>query len=83
MLHGCRWPGCRRRVPITKWGCRGHWFRLPKRLRELICLTYRVGPVSHETRRARRDTERQVRGWLDQEGATTTNTRAGAPPARA
>jgi len=25
------------------WGCRDHWFKLPKRLRDAIWDTYRIG----------------------------------------
>lgn len=41
--HGCHWPGCTKQVPPAKWGCVKHWFTLPKRLRDRIWATYRVG----------------------------------------
>lgn len=41
--HTCHWPGCTRQVPPAKWGCKPHWFRLPKRLRDRIWATYRPG----------------------------------------
>ena len=41
--HTCHWPGCARQVPPAMWGCRAHWFRLPKRIRDGIWLAYRPG----------------------------------------
>lgn len=41
--HTCHWPGCEKQVPPAMWGCKPHWFKLPKRLRDLIWDTYEVG----------------------------------------
>lgn len=41
--HTCHWPGCGKEVPPAMWGCKGHWFTLPKRLRDRIWATYRRG----------------------------------------
>lgn len=41
--HLCRWPGCQASVPPSMWGCRGHWFALPKVLRKAIWANYRPG----------------------------------------
>lgn len=41
--HTCHWPGCSASVPPAMWGCRSHWFRLPKELRDLIWSTYKPG----------------------------------------
>lgn len=43
MTHRCHWPGCQRRVPPKMWGCRPHWFALPKVIRDEIWATYRPG----------------------------------------
>ncbi len=43
MTHTCHWPGCDRRVPPKLWGCREHWFALPRAIREEIWRTYRPG----------------------------------------
>lgn len=42
-LHTCHWPGCTKQVPPAMWGCKQHWFRLPKYLRDRIWATYEVG----------------------------------------
>jgi len=42
-LHICHHPGCTTEVPPAQWGCKRHWFRLPKRLRNRIWATYQVG----------------------------------------
>lgn len=41
--HHCHWPGCDKQVPPAMWGCREHWYRLPKALRDRIWATYRPG----------------------------------------
>lgn len=41
--HHCHWPGCDKQVPPAMWGCKAHWFRLPKDLRDKIWRTYRPG----------------------------------------
>lgn len=41
--HHCHWPGCKRQVPPAMWGCKTHWFSLPKHLRDQVWRTYRVG----------------------------------------
>lgn len=41
--HTCHWPGCDTAVPPAMWGCRAHWFKLPKPLRDRIWATYRPG----------------------------------------
>jgi hypothetical protein len=41
--HTCHWPGCDTPVPPAMWGCEGHWFTLPKPLRDRIWATYRRG----------------------------------------
>lgn len=41
--HHCHWPGCEAQVPPAMWGCKAHWFRLPKALRDRIWATYAPG----------------------------------------
>lgn len=41
--HTCHWPGCRKQVPPAMWGCKAHWFRLPKPIRDEIWKEYRPG----------------------------------------
>jgi hypothetical protein len=41
--HGCHWPGCTAQVPPAMWGCRQHWYRLPKALRDAVWAAYRPG----------------------------------------
>lgn len=42
-MHRCLWPGCEKPVPISQWGCRTHWYRLPNNIRSWIGRTYRKG----------------------------------------
>lgn len=41
--HTCHWPDCRRIVPPKLWGCKPHWFKLPKAIRDRIWATYVPG----------------------------------------
>lgn len=41
--HGCHWPECDKQVPPAMWGCRAHWFKLPKRLRDRVWDVYVPG----------------------------------------
>lgn len=43
MTHLCHWPGCTAPVPPKMWGCKPHWFRLPKDLRDAIRSAYVPG----------------------------------------
>jgi hypothetical protein len=41
--HHCHWPGCDKQVPPAMWGCKAHWFKLPRALRNKIWATYEPG----------------------------------------
>lgn len=41
--HTCHWTGCPKQVPPAMWGCKEHWFKLPRQLRDLIWREYRPG----------------------------------------
>lgn len=63
--HHCHWPGCEKQVAPAKWGCLPHWRRLPKRLRDLIWNTYRVGQEETQTpSRAYVAAALEVRDWF-------------------
>lgn len=65
MKHTCHWPGCPVEVPPKMWGCKPHWFKLPRALRNKIWATYRPGQetdrkISQEYIAA----AREVREWI-------------------
>lgn len=41
--HTCHWPGCEKQCPPAMWGCKQHWFSLPKDLRDLVWASYVPG----------------------------------------
>jgi len=41
--HHCHWTGCDRQVPPAVWGCKQHWYALPKPLRDRIWRAFRPG----------------------------------------
>lgn len=48
-VHHCHWPGCDTPVPPKLWGCKSHWFQLPKNLRDAIWASYRPGQEISKT----------------------------------
>jgi len=63
--HTCHWPGCDKEVPPAMWGCKTHWFSLPKRLRDRIWATYR--PVQEITKTPSSEyiaASREVQQWI-------------------
>lgn len=40
MSHICHWPNCIKEVPPAMWGCKEHWFKLQKYLRDKIWNSY-------------------------------------------
>ncbi len=42
-VHHCHWPGCGKQVPPAVWGCKPHWYALPKELRDRIWRAFRPG----------------------------------------
>lgn len=63
--HACHWPGCEHQVPPAMWGCRTHWFMLPKHLRDRIWRSYRPGQENdlHPSREYV-DAARAVQEWI-------------------
>jgi hypothetical protein len=47
--HLCHWPGCDVEVPPAMWGCKTHWYRLPKDIRGEIWSTYEIGQEDNGT----------------------------------
>ena len=43
MKHTCHFPTCNTEVEPKLWGCKKHWFKLPKLLRTRIWATYKEG----------------------------------------
>lgn len=69
--HTCHWPGCDQQVPPAMWGCRSHWFRLPKKLRNKIWLAYRAGQEITKTPSAQYvAAAREVQDWIATQMAT-------------
>lgn len=63
--HTCHWPGCERAVPPAMWGCKEHWFKLPKPLRDQVWKEYRPGQEITKTPSARYlIVARLVQGWI-------------------
>lgn len=41
--RACSWHGCTRLVLPSMWGCKAHWYQLPKPIRDRIWATYQPG----------------------------------------
>ena len=67
MGHKCHWPNCERDVPPSMWGCKQHWFALPKYLRDRIWATYRPGQeITKTPSREYLEAARAVQVWIAQ-----------------
>ena len=65
MTHHCHWPGCQIEVPPRMWGCRAHWYSLPKRLRDGIWATYIPGQEITKTPTTEYiDAAKAVQAWI-------------------
>lgn len=63
--HHCHWPGCERQVPPAMWGCKLHWFKLPKHLRDKIWKTFRPGQEKDWTPSAAYlEAAKEVQAWI-------------------
>lgn len=64
-VHTCHWPGCGKAVPPKLWGCKDHWFKLPKHLRDAIWANYRPGQeIDKQPSREYVDVAIQVQHWI-------------------
>ena len=78
--HTCHWPGCGVAVPPKMWGCKRHWFTLPKPLRDAIWDAYVPGQEITKTPSAEyMDAAHRVQEWIREFEAN----RPGAAPALA
>jgi hypothetical protein len=67
--HVCHWPGCGAQVPPAIWGCRPHWYALPKELRDRIWRAYRPGQEIRGTPSASYlAVAREVQQWIANRG---------------
>lgn len=63
--HECHWPECKAQVPPAVWGCRKHWFMLPKYLRDKIWATFQPGQeVFFTPSRQYVDVALEVQRWI-------------------
>jgi hypothetical protein len=66
--HHCHWPTCTKAVPPAMWGCKIHWFKLPKSLRDMIWNTYVPGQeISKQPSAAYIKAAQAVQVWIKTE----------------
>lgn len=63
--HYCHWIGCQKVVPPAMWGCKKHWYQLPKKFRNKIWATYRPGQeITKDPSPQYRAVLREVQEWI-------------------
>lgn len=63
--HHCHWPGCTRKVPPALWGCKEHWYALPRELRDRIWRTFKPGQEQSKTpSREYVEAAKAVQAWI-------------------
>lgn len=76
--HHCHWPGCTRQVPPAMWGCKPHWFTIPKALRDRIWRTFKPGQEVNGTPSADYvAAARDVQAWIAEKIATDAASKPG------
>lgn len=76
MPHTCHWPSCTNQVPPKLWGCKAHWYKLPKKIRDMIWETYVPGQEirrdpTEEYLEAATEADRWAREYEKQHGRVT------------
>jgi hypothetical protein len=67
--HTCHWPGCERQVPPAMWGCKPHWFKLPKALRDRVWDAYVPGQEKRmDPSEEYLEVARDVQAWIVENG---------------
>lgn len=70
MSHTCHWPGCALAVPPSLWGCRPHWYALPKEIRARIWAAYRPGQeITKTPSRAYIAAAQEAQDWIRDNGS--------------
>ena len=70
--HTCHWPGCETQVPPAMWGCKPHWFKLPKRLRDAIWDEYVPGQEQRmDPSDGYLDVAIEVQAWIEENYTST------------
>lgn len=68
MSHFCHWPGCPLEVPPRLWGCKKHWFKLPKEIRIRISETYIPGQeISKTPSREYIEAAKAAHDWIEEQ----------------
>lgn len=63
--HGCHWPGCEAQCAPAAWGCRRHWYMVPRRLRNKIWAAYRPAQeISKTPSRRYVEAANEVQAWI-------------------
>tara|TARA_R110000824_G_scaffold401790_1_gene616409 strand:- start:1025 stop:1303 length:279 start_codon:yes stop_codon:yes gene_type:complete len=63
--HHCHWPGCEVQCPPAMWGCKSHWYRLPRDIRANIWAAYRPGQEINGTpNRSYVEAARAAQDWI-------------------
>ena len=68
--HHCHWPGCDKQVPPAMWGCKTHWFKLPRALRLRVWAAYVPGQEIGKTpSTAYIEVAAEVQHWIESQQA--------------
>jgi hypothetical protein len=69
MRHHCHWTGCPKEVPPSKWGCKKHWFTLPRHLQLKLSKAYVPGQEVTKTPSAEYiQVAREIQDWIAANG---------------
>lgn len=65
-VHNCHWPCCSKQVPPAMWGCKQHWFMLPREFRIRIWAHYRPGQeIDFQPNQAYLKVSNEIQQWIN------------------
>lgn len=71
--HRCPWPGCPAQVGPDLWGCKAHWFRVPRELRMRLWRAYTRGQSVATASQEYLDAAAAINAWIAGHVAQASN----------
>ena len=67
--HTCHWPGCKEQIPPAMWGCKPHWFKVPRKLRGPLWDAFRPGQeIDMNPSQAYLEAADKIQRWIKKYG---------------
>ncbi len=64
IAHRCPWPGCTVKVAPDLWGCKSHWFQIPRDKRIRLWKAYRAGQTMQTASAEYVEAAQDIHRWM-------------------